>query len=174
MSTDPTADLLHRDAPKRPHIGHNGSVTSTPSAADSIELLGGKITEGVALTRDQLRAIRRVYGYTEETPNVRPAPPVQPETVGLGYFDRQQVMSKYEEELRRHAKWEDPREFMQSGADRNMFRDMSTDGMRVMAWLAQHLTPGEDPVKTVINMAVAAGWDVSCEDGMFAQEEDGQ
>ena len=33
------------------------------------------------------------------------------------------------------------------------------DGLRIVAWLARWLEPGDDPLRAVISLAIQAGWD---------------
>lgn len=56
------------------------------------------------------------------------------------------------------------REFMQAGADRNALRRAEADGLRLVAWLARYVPSGEDPLKTLIQVASDAGFDVDPED----------
>ena len=53
---------------------------------------------------------------------------------------------------------------MQAGAIRNALREASCDGLRMLAWLAKYVPAGEDPVKTLVQLAVEAGFDVPSED----------
>ncbi len=69
----------------------------------------------------------------------------------------------------RWERWEDPRPLMQAGADRNMARYAEHDGLRLVAWLARHVPEGGDPLKTLIQLAVDAGWDVPPEDIAWAE-----
>lgn len=50
--------------------------------------------------------------------------------------------------------------FMQAGADRNALRHAQADGLRLLAWLARHVEPGQDPLRTLVDLACQAGWDV--------------
>lgn len=49
------------------------------------------------------------------------------------------------------------------------FRNAECDGVRIIAWLARNCPPGEDPLKTVIQLAGEAGWDVSAEDLEYSE-----
>lgn len=62
--------------------------------------------------------------------------------------------------------------FMQAGADRNMFRHASSDGLRMVAWIAKYCEPEEDPVKVLIRMASDAGLDVDPSDFSWASGEE--
>ena len=58
---------------------------------------------------------------------------------------------------------------LQAGADRNMFRHAEHDGLRLLAWLAKWVEPGTDPLKVLVQVAVAAGWNVDPEDAEWAE-----
>jgi hypothetical protein len=60
---------------------------------------------------------------------------------------------------------------MQAGADRNMVRHAESDGIRLIAWLAKYVPEGEDPLKTLVQLAVDAGWDVDPSDVTWADAE---
>lgn len=57
----------------------------------------------------------------------------------------------------------------EAGADRNLFRHAESDGLRLVAWLAKYLEPGEDPVTFVIKMLAYEGIDVPAEDLAWAE-----
>lgn len=59
----------------------------------------------------------------------------------------------------------------QAGADVNMMRHAEEDGLRIVAWLAQHMEPGADPLKTIVQMAIDAGWDVDPVDAEWAESD---
>lgn len=60
---------------------------------------------------------------------------------------------------------------MEAGATRNMLRRTQHDGVCVMAVLAKHLEPDEDPVKLVLRLLNEAGYDCS-DDLDWAYEDD--
>lgn len=164
---------------KRPSIdGVHGSLVTTPMAATTMQLLGmGLRVEGVAVTRDELKAMKKLYGYTPEKPNEKPPPPKPPEKPGddadsLARFRYGEALTAHKRALAAHEKWEDPIAMHQAGADRNLFRHAEADGVRLVAWLAKFVPPGEDPLKTVIQCAVAAGFDVDPSDVTWAGEMD--
>ncbi len=160
------------EAKKRPPV-KRGDVT-TPLAETMIALLGpGMRHESVLWTRDETAALNKLYGFVPEKPNKRPPRP-EPEVV-----DPSEPPYKHEDAKRRHAEavkrweaWTDPLPLMQAGADRNMARHAMHDGLRLIAWLAKHVPPGTDPLKTLIQMAALAGWDVSPEDMTWAEDEE--
>jgi hypothetical protein len=50
------------------------------------------------------------------------------------------------------------------------------DGLRILAWLARHAEPGEDPLKLVVRMASDVGCDIDPADESWAcgEESEGQ
>ena len=60
----------------------------------------------------------------------------------------------------------------QAGADCNMFRHAEHDGLRVIAWLAKYVEPGQDPLKEIVKMAVDRRYDVNPSDVIWAEEEE--
>lgn len=169
---------------KRPNDGYY--TFTTPKDAELLQLLGGQSSEDIALTAGQMQAIHKLYGFVPEKPHKKPPAPVKPTeptepTRPSGAYSPEYAAARrlydselrlYEAALERHANWEDPREFMQRGADRNAIRHARSDGMRMLAWIAGHLQPGDDPVKTLVRLAVDAGWDVDPEDIDWAEEDD--
>lgn len=61
-------------------------------------------------------------------------------------------------------------ELLQAGEARHDLRMAETDGLRMLAWLARYVEPGEDPVKVLVHLAAKAGWDVSAEDVAWSEE----
>jgi hypothetical protein len=153
----------------RPQIAGLSTVT-TPAAAELINLIGpGLRLHDVTLNGDELSALRRLYGYKVEQPAERPPKPVQkPYLPGCTSRERLVADEAYQRELGQWERWTDPQDMLQGGADRNMSRYAAQDGLRILAWLARHVEPGEDPLKTVIQMAIDSGWDVPPADVDFA------
>lgn len=60
---------------------------------------------------------------------------------------------------------------LQAGADRAMFREAELDGLRIVAWLAKYVEPGRDPMKTIVRMAIDAGFDVDPSDVEWIEQE---
>lgn len=113
---------------RRPEF--KGSDITTPKAAMIMELLGvGIVAKSVALSSDEFRAVKKLYGY-------------QPEEHPL----------------------------TQAGSDRNVIREAECDGLRLIAWLAKFVPAGEDPLKTLIQIADEAGCNVSYEDISWAMD----
>jgi len=151
---------------------YNGSTVTTPEAAMLIQLLGAQTYRDLALTTDQMRAIQKLYGFVPEKPNKKPEAPVKPERADLDtLWKYEDAMKAYEKAVRSHEKWEDPIKLMQAGADHNALRHAQSDGLRVIAWLAQYVPAGEDPLKHVIQLAAEAGMDVSCEELEWANSD---
>lgn len=61
-------------------------------------------------------------------------------------------------------------ELMLAGSVRNLFRHAETDGMRVMALMAQWLKKGQDPVKLLVFLASQAGLSVGPELAEWSRE----
>lgn len=59
---------------------------------------------------------------------------------------------------------------LQLGADQVMFREAELDGLRIVAWLAKYVEPGRDPMKTIVRMAIDAGFDVDPSDVEWIEE----
>lgn len=60
---------------------------------------------------------------------------------------------------------------MQAGADLNALRIAEVDGLRMLAWFAKHVPAGEDPLKTLVTLAVEAGWDVDPSEATWAEDD---
>lgn len=151
--------------------GAHGSLVTTPMAATMVQLLGGVTSGGVAVTHDEFRAIKKLYGYVPEKPNKKPPAPKPPKREDFkGSYEYENARQKHEEALKAHGKWTDPRAFMQAGADRNAFREAEADGLRLLAWIAKFVEPGQDPLKTLIQFAIEAGVSVDPSDVTWADE----
>lgn len=61
---------------------------------------------------------------------------------------------------------------LQAGADRNVVRHAECDGLRMLAWIARYVEPNGDPMKTLIQMAVDAGFDVADADAEWAEADE--
>lgn len=132
-----------------------------------VDLLGGGPSHaGHAVTHDEYRAAARLYGFVREQPHQRPPAPVDP-----GPQASYEARDKYKDAVRAWQGWEDPRIFMQARVDLNLDRCMMVDGLRIVAWLAKYAEPGEDPLKTVVQMAINSGWDVDPEDCEWAMTD---
>ena len=149
------------------------SIT-TPAAAVTGSLLGYGVRHGnVALSRSEVERLSRLYGYVAEQPGTRPPmpPPLEPLPRGASYADEAAHKDRHKAAVEAHVRWTDPRPFAQAGAVRNMLRHADCDGLRMVAWLAKHVEPGSDPLKTLVQLASAAGYDVDPVDYAWATEE---
>jgi hypothetical protein len=146
--------------------------TSTPSSEMLIALLGGSSFEGVRVSRDELRHLLHFYKISDQVRAQLVAEAkvkhevyierIKKENEGLSKFDQHFVPLPFDGD----AVWR----FIEAGDERNMFREAAHDGLRIMAFLSKYLEPDQDPVKLVIQMAVAADFDVSPEDAAWADE----
>jgi hypothetical protein len=159
---------------KRPSTVSEGSTCTTPHAAQLIALLGGISHKSVAISEDERRALERLYGFEREVPRTKPNVPPAPkrEDFALDFTGSNKfsdAMRAHEMRIKALDKWTDPRPFFQAGADISLMRYAERDGLRLIAWLAKHLEPGADPLKTLVYLAAADGWDVDPEDVEWAQ-----
>ena len=138
-----------------------------------IQLLGPGMTAlGNTFTRSETDALRKLYGFRPEEPNQRPPKPErQPDPERITPWEKKQADEAHAKAVADWERWEDPRSLMQVGADRNMVRHATSDGLRLMAWIARFVPEGEDPLKTLIQIASDAGFDVPGEDGAWAEDE---
>lgn len=150
---------------KRPYA--NGSTVTTPHTGEMMRFLGAGATSGnITLSRDEFENIKKIYGYKKEKPNKKPPPPEAPPK-GASFAQKED----YEKALKHHENWEDPIALLQAGADRNAIRHAEADGLRMLAWIAKFVPQGEDPLKTLVNLAVAVGLDVDPSDSEWAEDE---
>lgn len=162
---------------KRPGHG-TGFTTTTPRAVGMITLLGPHLRQGgIFLTRDEYHAAARLYGYEPVGPTPRPPEPERPSVPDT--YANDAVWRKYKDDLKAWQIWEDPINFMQAGADRNLARFVEADGFRLAAWLARFVEPGQDPLQVLVQMAAQCGWEVPPEDlawaeGAEQEEEQGE
>ena len=167
----PTPKIRSKTA--RPQTLNLGSGVTTPSAATMITLLGASLQhEGNLLSRSEYQALSKVYGFSVEKPGTRPPKPVQAPYKGKTSFDRQDEDKEYARQVANWERWQDPQAMMQAGADRNLARRAQHDGFRLVAWIAKYVEPGEDPLKTLIQMASDAGFDVDPADYDYAVMEE--
>ena len=145
-----------------------GSLCSTPSAACSVALLGGHRYEGVTFSRDELRALERLYECDFQR--------AEQEAVAFAAAEHAKRLTEHKEALAKHAKdrylYTSPPErpaapdpaaiarWQRSGGERNVFRHAAADGLRMVAAIARHLQPGEDPVRLLLSLLAQAGIDV--------------
>jgi hypothetical protein len=157
---------------KRPQTKY-GSSTTTPMVASLMKLFGeGLKHEGVTFSLSETRALNKLYGFKPELAQERPPKPVQAPYKGKTSFDRKYEDEAHQRIVENWERWEDPVEMLQAGADRNMIRHAAHDGLRLIAWLAQHVPSGEDPLKTLIQAVIQAGWDVHPGDIAYAEADE--
>ena len=115
---------------KRPRCNTTGSYVTTPKAVSILQFFGAGMRAGaVSMSPHEFRNVQRLYGYTPEPPSPKPPPPEPPvETDFPTAYAYEKAVRRYEEDLRRHANWTDPRPFLQAGADRNTVRHAEVDG----------------------------------------------
>lgn len=140
------------------------SLYSTPSSRETIALLGGgEQYQGVTISRDEQAALGAYYEYDLSSigPDVPPPSPPTPPPSDSTWTEREaykRALADHERAVARH----DPQgqhKFQLKGAQLHMAREASSDGLRVMAWLARFLRPGDDPVQFVAQLAADAGMD---------------
>ena len=138
MSTRPTHKIART----------NSSVhITTPRNSEVLGLIGGGLVhEGLALTNDEVRALRKLYGYE---PRKRPHLSEEEEpSYPYGSRDKSQKVE----------------DFHQAGADRNLIRHAQLDGLRLVAWLAKYVDKDEDPLAFLVSVMADSGMDVDIED----------
>jgi len=158
---------------------YEGNLITTPKAGLMFQLLGAGLRTGdVRFTHDEETALNKLYGFKKEKPNKKPPKPTLKKVEVKPGMDQyairraeEQAEKDHVEAVKRWEKWEDPIACMQAGADRNMVRHAESDGIRLIAWLAKYVTEGEDPLKTLVQLAVDAGWDVDPSDVTWADAE---
>lgn len=149
-------------------------LTATPADAKLLQLLPGQSYEGVQVTSDQMRHLRKVYGFTDE---------VMRAFVEESRKQHEAAQRAVDEENAKKKSWQ-PKvnnlppfsekavyHFAESGEAINLFRHVKHDGLRLMAFLALYLEPDEDPVRLVARLLVAAGWEVDPEVYDWVEQE---
>ena len=114
---------------------------ATPQDEILARIFGGaRRVEGVYFTDTQVRALLRAYGY------------------------------EFDEDI--HADLQEALEadFYRTGGQRNMFRRVQHDGLRLMAAISPFIEEGEDPVKLVLKALVSLGFDVTVDPEWFADD----
>lgn len=143
---------------------------TTPAAGEMNALLGYHRLAGIRLSRDEYRAACRLYEFEKEAPDPALRPPLPP-PLPEGYVPGE-VRRQHERATQAHEGWDGKGAavFAQAGADRNLARELEADGARVVSWLARYLSPGDDPLKAVVRLAISAGWDVNPSDAEWVAE----
>lgn len=168
-------DYVHRTCeaqPKRPRISQAGTLVARPEDIAMAELLGYASFEGVGFTRDQKKALERYYGFTDAYIED------QVDSCREAHEARRKKLEEEEEERAKNS-WgysskrpvplkpfseKDVRAMHQAGSDRNLFRHVRNDGLRVMAFLSKFLDRGEDPVELLEGLMSEAGFDCMLSD----------
>lgn len=121
---------------KRPRMG-----ACTPEDETLLKLLGGEtVGSDVMFTRDQMKALERVYGP----------------------LDHAEMQQRLNPDFIGPLKDPNPtaEALLLAGSKRNLCRWMERDGLRVMGLLLHFLEQGEDPVRLVVRALADAGYDV--------------
>lgn len=94
--------------------------------------------------------------------------------LGVGLVSRSVALSRDETEAVKKLYGYKPEknELMRAGAERNAIRDAEADGLRLLAWFAQYVPAGEDPLKHFIQLCYDAGLTVNGGDLEWATAED--
>ncbi len=147
--------------------GGRHTIATTPEAHAMSQIIRGHCHGGVTVTDQEYRNLHRLYGYVPEKPNAKPEPP-PPLPPNADW----KAENAHKNAVDAHARWTDPRPFLQAGADLHAMRHAEADGLRLVAWLARYTEPGEDPLKLLVRMASDAGFDVSPGDYGWATDEE--
>lgn len=154
-----------------------GTSVATPVDANMLAFFGSRGAKsfmGVTFTQDQLRYLRRFYGFD---------PKVTAQMVEDTRVQHEEAQRAAEEKYQKEVFKIGPkpvatpfdakgtRDFLEAGEDINLFRHLTRDGQRVMAFLSKYLERGEDPVKLTIKMAAAYGLEVCAELQEWAEAE---
>lgn len=121
----------------------NGSLVTDRMAGAMIALMGGLTHGQVAFTRDQLKAMYSMYEFE---------PPVQ---LGPSPKSSRHLPVQYRSGVD---------DLEAAAAFRNMIRRAEADGLRLVAFLAKFMEPGEDPLRLVKEALSELGFDVQLED----------
>ena len=144
----------------------------TPLTTDLLNLMpvGRRRYGSVCFTADQMRALKALYGYDDAVDEAAQRAATKAAQANYEVRHAEWVKSLPHEGskawVRRPEEPQPPKspmaglKFLREGSERNLFRHVEVDGLRVMAFLAPFLEPDEDPVVAVAKLAQAAGWDV--------------
>lgn len=159
--------------------GFPAYACATPSTAMILDLLGrGARFEGVTVSESQMRALRKMYLYTDEAANAiveeQRAAHLAAEAAKIEHNAKLEEGYARKHNTRHPEKFdaEGVRRFVDSGDARDVFRRASRDGLRMLAFLAKYIEPGGDPVKLLVQLASDAGFDVDGSDVEWANAED--
>ena len=149
---------------------------TTPAAKMSMGFFGsGPCLHGVYPSRDEFKAVQKLYGYHNE-PVPPPYPPLPPpDTKDLPPWKQDRVLEEWEkrkkdlDKANTLASRTSVQKFMQAGADLGALRNAERDGLRLVFWLAKYLEAGEDPVKFLVRLMSDAGFDIDPADYAWAE-----
>lgn len=142
--------------------GYPDTIFATPQSETAGRLLGcASEHNGVKWTRDEARAIWRLYGfnitrdplYPERAPDPGPKPSLR-----FDDPDRSAKMAAWEAAVREHVRA--LHGLQMAGATRNAARYAERDGLRAIALLARFCEPGQDPVRVLAEVLQEAGLDL--------------
>ncbi len=143
-----------------------GSYTATPGSQDMISLLGGFRHQCVTLSKTEVKNLSKFYGFDPDHAKREAAKSHQQSieevkahneaSLKAPSWDRGPLMPLPTEQDRSNVE-----KFLQAGDTRNLFREVETEGMRLMAYLSHFLQEGEDPVTFVHNLCRDAGYDTT-------------
>ena len=68
----------------------------------------------------------------------------------------------------------EPGPLIEPGDQRSMMRRAVQDGLRMVAWMAKHCEPGEDPVRKLARLVEDAGYDLDPADYAWAVEDENE
>jgi hypothetical protein len=146
--------------------------TARPQDAETIALLGGDQHNGVHLTRDQVRHLERIAGVpnrTEAEMALRRAQWAERMAAAQSTWE---AMSASERRLKPEpAKCPFP-EGLYDHETHAALEEAAHNGLRAMAFLAEFLHKGEDPVRFLENLLIDAGFD--CGTSEWVDNETGQ
>jgi hypothetical protein len=148
---------------------HESLRTATPADEVSLAFMKGHHHQGVMLTQTQVDRLYAFYGFDRKATSQRVA-----ESKKLAEDSYQARVAEWGSEYKnRLVKPKPPVKhdfdakgaaaFFDAGDHRNLFRHVTHDALRIMAFLAPFLQKGEDPVKLVAQLCIDAGYDVGYE-----------
>lgn len=171
----------HPETENRPDLG-----AASPMDVVMIKLLGGTRHGSVTVTNQQLKFLEKAYGFDPEYAG-RQADTIEKGMIkshAQALVEFEEGVRKYEEWMatpqdeREYPCPKDPRgwdkkeppeppsfdresiiRLHDAGSIVNLFRHVEHDGVRMVAYLAQYLEPGQDPVQLLEELCIEAGYD---------------
>ncbi len=173
------------DADDRVVPGYPATACATPADVALIAMLGGQSFNGCSFTVDTMRRLRAAYGVDTSREHVADHQAMRETQVDKVYA---KMLEEHAAANAPHAMWsplrgkptpERPKvdhageaRFSGAGDDRNLFRRVQRDGLRLMAVLSRYMERGEDPVKLLVKLLVNNGCDVDPTACQWADSED--